>query len=118
MRKYQILACVVLFGSAAYADGIPFKILNILWLQDSSRGGGVEFIYQFDSKPGDGDDALEAFALSECNRVAPKYVPRVLEHTGNPEPDFISMNFRFGGAFGTYVKFFAKYKNGSCSWEE
>lgn len=97
------------------AEQIQFKVVDIFWLQHSSKGGGVEFVYQFDSKPNDGLEALETFALSECNRLAPKYVPLVLEKVGKSDADFVAINFRFGGAFGIYAKFFAKYTNGICS---
>jgi hypothetical protein len=118
MRVLVLFATLLCVGEGAVADQIPFKILDVGWLQQSSYGEGVEFIYQFDSKPGDGEEAIKAFALSECNRVAPKYVPKVLEKLGKAKPDFISMNFRFGGMIGTYEKFFANYDDGLCTWDK
>ncbi len=118
MRLLVLLAGLLCLGSQADADQIQFKIMNPSWVENPPYGEGIEFTYQFDSKPTDGDEAIEAFALSECNRIAPKYVPKVLEKLGKPKSDFIFMNFRFGGMIGTYVKFHAKYENGLCSWAE
>jgi hypothetical protein len=106
---------LVLLTTSALAEQIPFKIVDLLWLQHPTQGDGVEIVYQFEEKPNDGNDALEAFALSECNRVAPKYVPMVLHKLGKPKADFVAMNFRFGGVVGTYIKFFADYESGVCS---
>ena len=118
MHVIKYLALFMVFSSAAVADQIQFKVVDIVWSQDTSRGGGVEIIYQFNSKPNDGEDAIEAFALSECNRIAPKYVPIVLEKVGQPEAAFVAMNLRFGGTFGTYAKYFMDYDAGVCSATE
>lgn len=115
MKRLCCLPLLLLTSVSASAEQIQFKIVDVLWLTHSSRGEGVEIVYQFARKPDDGDDALKAFALSECNRVAPKYVPLVLKQVGKTEADFVSMNLRFGGAFGTYIKFFAENENGVCS---
>ncbi len=115
MRFFNCAGALLLACSSASAEQVQFGIVDLLWLQHETRGEGVEIIYQFASKPNDGDDVLEAFALSECNRVAPKYVPMVLEKVGRAEPDFVAMTFRFGGAVGTYIKWFADYKDGVCS---
>lgn len=93
---------------------MPFKIIDLFWLQHETKGEGVEIVYQFARKPNDGDEALESFALSECNRVAPKYVPVALEKTGKAKADFVAITFRFGGSFGTYIKWFAEYEDGAC----
>jgi hypothetical protein len=112
--KYWVLATTLLLASPAQAEQVQFEIVDLLWLQHGTRGEGVEIVYQFDRKPNDGDDALKAFALSECNRVASRYVPIALERIGKAEADFVAITFRFGGGFGTYIKWFAEYENGSC----
>jgi hypothetical protein len=109
-----LFTATVLLASAAEAEQVPFKVVDLLWLQHESRGDGVEIVYQFARKPDDGDDALKAFALSECNRVAPKYVPMALERIGKTEADFVAITFRFGGNFGTYIRWFADYVDGVC----
>jgi hypothetical protein len=115
LRSIKAGAVVLLVGSPATAEQIQFKIVDVLWLDHQTRGGGVEIVYQFDRKPGDGEDAIKAFALSECNRVAKKYVPMALEKTGKSKADFVSIQLRFGGAVGSYIKYFAKYDEGVCS---
>lgn len=115
MKLASSIALLLFTCAVANAEQVQFKVVDLLWLQHPSRGEGVEIVYQFDRKPSDGDDALEAFALSECNRVAPKYVPVALEKLGKDKTDFVAINFRFGGVLGTYIKFFADYDNGVCT---
>lgn len=115
MKRLCCLPLLLLTSVSASAEQIQFKIVGASWLTHSFRGEGVEIVYQFARKPDDGDDALKAWVLSGCNRVAPKHVPLVLEQVGKTEADFVSMNLCFGGAFGTYIKFFAEYENGACS---
>jgi hypothetical protein len=115
VMKFRFLTVVALFlCSPAFAEQVQFKIVDLLWIEHSTKGVGIEFIYQFERKPSDGDEKIEAFAFSECNRVAPKYVPGALAKAGKPKADFIAITFRFGGAVGTYMKFYADYVNGAC----
>jgi hypothetical protein len=115
-RSLKLAALTVTLSLAlpAQAEQVPFKIIDLLWLQHEIKGEGVEIVYQFERKPNEGDEALESFALSECNRVAPKYVQVALEKTGKAKADFVAITFRFGGNFGTYIKWFADYEDGAC----
>lgn len=114
MSFIRVLAALSLCVASAQAEQVQFEIVDLIWLEHETRGEGVEIVYQFARKPNDGDDALEAFALSECNRVASKYVPLALEKLGKTEADFVAITFRFGGAVGTYIKWFAEYEAGAC----
>jgi hypothetical protein len=100
--------------SPSHADQVPFRIVDTGWQEHSSRGGGVFILYQFDRRPDDSEDALKSFAQSECNRVAPKAVQMVLAKLGKSDPDFVAMEFRFGGSWGTYIKFYGRFENGVC----
>jgi hypothetical protein len=115
MPSLKAIVAVVCLTAPAQAEQVQFRIVDALWVTHETRGEGVEFIYQFASKPDDNDEVLMAFAFSECNRVGPKYLPGILENVGKTEVDYIAMTFRFGGAFGSYIKWFADYENGVCA---
>lgn len=114
MRAIKGFFLSLVFAAPAFADQVPFRIVDAGWQEHTSKGGGVFIIYQFARRPDDSNDALKAFAQSECDRVAPKAVAMVLEKTGKTDPDFIALEFRFGGFVGTYVKFYGRFENGVC----
>ena len=120
MRMMQAIMLIGLSGFAApnvQAEQVKvdFEIVSMGWVKHPKAGEGVELIYQFSNKPTDDMAELRRVALSECNRVIPEHLPAILKGAGKSDAKLVVMTFRFGGRFGTYVKWAFRYEGGVCS---